>query len=78
MRSPELDTVVQKHPHHRCVEGQDHLHLPSGPILFNASQDNVCLFGLKETVLAHGLLVVHRDPQALLCRAAFQQVGEGV
>ena len=71
--APGLDAVLQRGPQKSQIEGDDHLPLPAGHPLFNAAQNTIGLLGLKHTLLAHFQLLVHQDPQVLLCRAALKE-----
>lgn len=58
--------------HQGMLKGQDHLPRPAENISPHASQDIIGLFSNMNTLLAHGQLALHKDPQVPPCRAAFQ------
>ena len=71
--APGLDAVLQMGPHKSGAEGDNHLPLRAGHLFLNAAQNTVGLPGRKRTMLAHVQLLVHQDPQVLLCRAALKE-----
>jgi len=56
------------------VVGEDRLPQPAGHALLNALQDVTGFLGLKGTMLACGLPVVHQDSLVLPYRVPLQQV----
>ena len=52
----------------------NHLPLPTGHPFYNAAQSTVGLPGCKQTLLAHVQLLVYKDPQVLLRRAALKEI----
>ena len=61
------------------AEMEDHLSRAAGHAAPNVPQDDpIALLGHRDTQLARGQLAVPQNPQALLRRAAFQQVTPGL
>jgi len=63
-----LDAVRQMGPQKGKVEGDNHLPCPAGHLSLDAAHDTLGPPGCKHTMLAHGQLFVHQDPQVLLCK----------
>ncbi|RMC16445.1 hypothetical protein DUI87_06775 [Hirundo rustica rustica] len=69
LRSPELDTALQVRPDQDREKGRITFH----DLLAMLPQEPIGFLGHQDTLLAHGQLAAHQDPQVLLCRAAPQQ-----
>lgn len=57
------------------TEGKDHLPPPPTNTLPDAAQEAFNFWGYKGTLLAHGQLGIHQDPQGVFWLAAFQPLG---
>ena len=69
---PDLDIILQMGLHESRVERDNHLPVTAGHPSADAAQDPICFLCCKSTLLAHGQLFTHQDPQVLLCRAALK------
>lgn len=55
--------------------GKDHPPQPAGDAPTNTTQNTISLLCQQSTLLAHGQLFVHQDPQVLLYKASSQPFG---
>ena len=75
LESPALDTGLQMWPHQCWLDGKVHLPWPAGSTVPNAAQGTISLLCHKGTLLAHGRLGVHQEPQVCFCSVAPQLGG---
>jgi len=76
--APELDAGLQVGSDESRIKGQNPLPRPAAHAALDAAQDTVGFLGCQRTLPAHGELLTHQHPQALLeDRCCLSRGGQG-